>query len=71
LTGEAEQVNPGRIDPAEIIRRCVFCYSFLAGLTDEEKRLAAAARAHKRRDLWHKLAESCRNKKGPDEFEQG
>ena len=62
--------NSDKIDPPKIVKQCVSCYSFLAELTDEERELAADARAHKREELWKKLTESCRAKDRPGEFGQ-
>jgi predicted nucleotidyltransferase component of viral defense system len=60
--------NSDKIDPARIIEQCVSRYAFLAEMTDEERELAADAKAHKREELWEKLTESCRAKPGPGEF---
>jgi len=61
--------NTENIDPVNILKQCVACYSFLAEMTDEERALAADAKTHKREKLWETLTESCRAKHGPGEFE--
>jgi predicted nucleotidyltransferase component of viral defense system len=62
--------NSDKIDPAKIIKQCLSCYAFLAELTDEERALAADAKAQKREELWRKLTESCRGKHRPGPFAQ-
>jgi predicted nucleotidyltransferase component of viral defense system len=62
--------NADKLDPRRIIEQCISCYAFLSGLTEDERALAADAKAHKREDLWEKLTESCRSKKSTGEFGQ-
>jgi hypothetical protein len=52
--------NKDKIDPKKIISQCVASYSFLRELTEEERALAADAKAHKELELWKELVALCR-----------